>query len=199
MTLKILLGVIIAIAAFIVWRYTSVRRGARARDEALLKRLDGLGMHLEKNTEIRPEEIQRLAASPELRHFLYQMLTAFGRPHLFPSQYLSQEAQAQAALAYWLLHPNELQAAPSALELVDRVEREVSQRNGTFCVFRYKMPAGHWAGPEWLLGLAGPFFPDDRPYQRRAGAFSRAGDKATTISPSELVDWYIGILKGRGA
>ena len=199
MTIKILLGVTLAVAAFVVWRYTSVRRGARAREEALLKRLDPIGQRLEKKAEIRPEEIHHLAASPELRYFLYQILTTFGRPQLFPGQYLSQEAQAQSALTYWLLHPNELQAAPTVSELVEKVERQVSGRAGTFYVFRYKMPAGHWAGPDWLLGLAGPFFPDDLPYHKLAGAFSRAGDKATKVSPPELVDWYLGVLKGRGA
>jgi len=196
MTLKIVLGVFIAIAAFVAWRYTSVARGARARDESLLRRLDPLGQRLERSAEVRPDEIQRLAASPELRPYLHSMLTVYQQLQLFPSQFLSQEAHAESALVYWLLHPNELEAAPSALELVDKVERQVSGRQGTFYVFRYKMPTGHWAGSEWLLGLAGPFFSDDTPYRRHVAGFARAGDHAGKVTATELVDSYLSLFKG---
>jgi hypothetical protein len=30
------------------------------------------------------------------------------------------------------------------------------------------------------------------------GAFSRAGDVDGTVTPVELVDWYVGMLKAKG-
>jgi hypothetical protein len=47
----------------------------------------------------------------------------------------------------------------------------------TFYVFQYGMPEGHWAGTEWILGLADRLPTDDKPYQTAAGGFSRAGDE----------------------
>jgi hypothetical protein len=95
---------------------------------------------------------------------------------------------------YWMLHPNELHAAPASFEFVERVNRQVSGPDATFFVFRYRMPEGHWAGTEWTLGLAGPFTADDAPYQAAAGGFSRASDVVGKVTPVELVDWYVGVL-----
>jgi hypothetical protein len=192
--LKIAIAVVLILAAFIVWRYTSVRRGARARENALLARLEPLARRLDTNTTVSSDEVEALAAAPELRSLLYWLLSHHERLDLFPAQYLSEQAQAEAVLVYWMMHPNELQAAPEAIEPVERLQREVSGRQGVFHVFRYRMPAGHWSGTEWQLGLAGPFFSDEKPYQGVAGGFSRAGDLAGKVEPGELVNWYVGML-----
>jgi hypothetical protein len=61
------------------------------------------------------------------------------------------------------------------------------------------MPLGHWAAKDgWLLGLAGPMQPGAEPYAEMPGAFSRAGDVDGTVTPVELVDWYVGMLKAKG-
>lgn len=60
----------------------------------------------------------------------------------------------------------------------------------------FRMPLGRWAGPDWLLGLAGPYFQEDTPFGGPAGAFSRAGDKAGTTSPRDLVNWFVGLVLG---
>src|SRR5262245_63179901 len=104
----------------------------------------------------------------------------------FPA-YLSKQAQAESILAYWMLHPNELQAAPARMELLEALRRIVGGREGEFFVFRYQMPRGHWAGSAWVLGLAGPFDPEEKPYESVAGGFSRADDVSGKVSPTELV------------
>ena len=195
MVFKIVLVVVVLLAAFVVWRYTSVGRGARARDRVLLERLDPVAQRLESGAAVAPDELEELAASPELRPMLYHMLSHYQRLELFPAQYLSLEAQAEAVLVYWMLHPNELQRAPEAIELMEKLPREFAGKQGSFYVFRYRMPAGHWSGPEWQLGLAGPFFPGEGPHQSVAGGFSRAGDVVGKVSPAELVDWYVGMLE----
>lgn len=123
---------------------------------------------------------------------LYQLLHHYNRTDLFPAAYLSPESQGEAVLAYWLMHPNELQDAPAAIQLVDKVEREREGNGAHYYVYRYRMGAGHWAEKDgWLLGVAGPFAEDEAPYSGSASAFSRCGDKEGTIESEELVDWYI--------
>jgi hypothetical protein len=189
-----LIGVILVSAAFVFWRYTSVRRGAEKRDALLLTRLDPIAAKFERKERVTPDEINALAKVPELRNMLYTLLSHYQRTDLFSTEYLSHQAEAEAALVHWMLHPNELQAAPSAIELVEVVQREAKGRQGEFFVFRYKMPNGHWAGPDWMLGLAGPLYADDKPYENIVGSFSRAGDVAGNVAPAELVDWYVGMM-----
>jgi hypothetical protein len=198
MALMIASVAVIALVVFLLWRYTSVARGARSRDKALLARLDPLAERFQNEEPVTPEEIQILAACPELHTMLYMMLSHYQRLDLFPSAYLSNEAQAEAVLVYWMLHPNELQAAPATIQLEEKLQRELEGKQGDFYVFRYKLPVGHWAGPEWHLGLAGPFFPEDLPYQGVAGCFSRAGDVPGPVAPAELVDWYINMFRRNG-
>lgn len=188
--MKIALAVLVVIAAFVLWRYTSVSRGASARDETLLKRLDPVGERLGENEPVSQEEIAQLAKAPELRPLIHQMLSHYERLELFPPAYLSREAEAESVLVYWLMHPNELQAAPASVELVEKVEHAYGSRSADFYVFKYMMPEGHWAGTGWLLGLAGPFFPDEKPYESVAGGFSRAGDAVGSVTPRDLVAWY---------
>ncbi len=98
------------------------------------------------------------------------------------------------------MHPNELQDAPSEIQVVEEVDRDLQGERGKFLVFRYRMPAGHWAEKDgWLVGLAGPFFDKDVPYSGLAGAFSRCGDKFGEVKPLELIDWYIGIVTRKRA
>jgi hypothetical protein len=59
------------------------------------------------------------------------------------------------------------------------------------------MPPGHWAGPDWLLGLAGPFSANDVPYSGVASAFSRASDKFGTVEPGGLVDWFVEMVTSK--
>ena len=113
--------------------------------------------------------------------------------------YSSSVAQGESALAYWLMHPNELQDAPAKMEFVETIARCVDGREADFHVYRFEMPVGHWAEKQgWLLGLAGPMPADGAPYSERPGAFSRSGDVAGKVKPVELVDWYVGMLKQKG-
>lgn len=191
-----IVGVLLAaLAAFVVWRYTSVARGAQSRDKALFRQLDPIAGKFEKNLPVSTAEIQAVARLAQLRPMLHALLAHHGRLDLFPAEYLSKQAQAEAALAYWMLHPNELQAPPARIEPLETLRRVVRGKEGEFFVFRYQMGQGHWAGADWILGLAGPFYPGERAYGSVAGGFSRANDVAGKVSPTELVDWYVGVLK----
>lgn len=188
-------GIVAVIAAFIWWRYTSVARGAHQRDEKILPLLDPLGKILATGENPAQHEIEELAKNPAARSFVYEMLKHFERSDLFPEQFRSEIAQAEARLVYWMMHPNELQGAPQETELTEIVTRSIESHDCRFYVFRYRMPDGHWAGNDWLLGLAGPFIDHVPPYSGMAGAFSRCGDKYGEVQPAELVDWFVKMVQ----
>lgn len=187
-------GIVAVVVAFIWWRYTSVERGARQRDEKILPLLDPIGEKLAVGEDPTSQEIDQLASSPATRSFLYATLKHFERLGLFPEQYRSESAQAETKLVYWMMHPNELQDTPEETELVKIVARNVEDQECRFYVFRFRMPDGHWAGDKWLLGLSGPFIDNDPPYSSLGGAFSRC-DKFGEVQPEELVDWFISMVR----
>jgi hypothetical protein len=193
------LVLIVLLVTFVIWRWTSVARGVRQRDERLIARLVPLGKKIEAGQAVSTQEVDELAARPEIRYLLFAMLRELKRPELLPTKYSSSVAQGESALAYWMMHPNELQDAPKEIEFIETVRRRVDGQDADFHVYRYNMPAGNWAAKDgWLLGLAGPMKPGFEPYSNPTGAFSRGGDKDGEVKPSELVDWYVGMLRQKG-
>jgi hypothetical protein len=191
--------VVVLLIAFIIWRLTSVGRGMRQRDERLLVLLDPIGKKIETGQAVSVQEIEALAACPEIRFMLFAMIREMKRSELLPTKYSSSVAQGESALAYWMMHPNELQDAPEAIELAETVKRSIDGQDADFHVYRYKMPTGHWAAKDgWILGLAGPMKHGIEPYSERPSAFSRAGDIDGKVKPVELVDWYVGMLRQKG-
>jgi hypothetical protein len=192
-------GFIVLLAVFVVWRWKSVARGASARDEKLFARLDPVGEKIEAGQTVTPQEIAAVAAKPEIRYMLFTALRHMKKPELLPTGYSTSIAQGESALAYWMMHPNELQDAPEVIEFVETVKRPVDGRDADFHVYRYKMPNGHWAAKDgWLLGLAGPMPVDAEPYSNLPGAFSRVSDTYEKTKPGELVDWYVDMLRQKG-
>ncbi len=185
-------------AAFVWWRYTSVARGARQRDAKILPLIDPIGRKLASGQTPTLEEVEQVANQSFARPLLYELLKHFEKLDLFPQHLATQEAQAEAILAYWMMHPNELQDAPNRVELVEEVARKLDGQACSYFVLRYEMADGHWAAKDgWLLGLAGPFFKGDVPYSGVAGAFSRCGDKYGDTTAADLVDWYIRMTTGK--
>lgn len=190
---------VLLLVVFIIWRWTSVGRGMRQRDEKLFLRLDPLGRKIDACQPVSSQEIETLAAHPEIRFMLFAMLREMRRSELLPTKYSSSVAQGESALAYWMMHPNELQDAPETIELVETIRRPIDGQEADFHVYRYKMPTGHWAAKDgWLLGLAGPLKNEVEPYSEMPGAFSRVGDIDGKVKPAELVDWYVGMLRQKG-
>lgn len=203
MVLKIILIVVAALAglilAHILWAILSVARGMRQRDRKLIARLEPVRRKLSSGETVTPDEIEALAARPELRFMLFSMLRERQRPELLPRDYSSSVAQGESALAYWMMHPHELQDTPAAIELVETIKRPIEGEESDFHVYRYRMTPGHWAaGESWLFGLAGPMHSGIEPYSKRPSAFSRASDIEGKVTPSELVDWYVDMLRRKG-
>jgi hypothetical protein len=199
MVIRIIAVILALTVAFIVWRLTSVARGVRQRDAKLLARIEPVGKRLDAGEPVSPQEIEELAIHPEMRYVLYAVLRQMGRADRLPSRFASAVEQGESALVYWMMHPNELQDAPEAIEFVETIKRLVNGREADFHVYRFKMAPGHWAAKHgWQLGLAGPITAGAEPYSEIPGAFSRAGDSEGKVTPAELVDWYVGTLRRQG-
>ena len=97
-----------AIALLLIWRYASVARGARRRDEALSRRLAPLAARLE-----------------------------------------AKQPVAEAVLAYWLQHPNELRSAPEALEYLETIQHPYGS-----AVTPYESVAGAFSRASDVFGRA---------------------------------------------
>jgi hypothetical protein len=185
------------IVVFIVWRVLSVPLGMEKRDKELWARLDPLLRKLE-SIEPAEGEVAQLAEAPENRYLLFELLREHEKTDLMPDAYASSVHQGESALCYWMMHPNELQAAPAAIEHLQTRTETVGGQPREFHVYRYKMPEGHWAGENWILGIAGPMNDTLEPYSELPGAFSVVAESLKKRDPNELIDWYIDMLRQRG-
>ena len=62
------LGALVLIfVAFVVWRYTSVKRGTRQRDEKIAQHLDPIAEKLAKKEQVSSDEVSTLAEQPQMR------------------------------------------------------------------------------------------------------------------------------------
>jgi hypothetical protein len=197
--MKYLLIGIVGFVLLVLWLIAGVGRGMRKRDERVLKTLEPISRQLAEKKDVSPDEVRTMAMRAETRYFLYARLKEAGKTDLFPAEFLDERFQAESNLTYWMIHPNELQDPPEKMELMEVVDRTCGGKPGKFFIFKYKMPEKHWAGKDgWILGIAGPFFRDEKPYEIRRGAFSRINDHEGKITPTQLADWYFGMLQQKG-
>lgn len=182
-------GVVFLVVFFIWWRWSSVKRGALARDERLNREISDISQKLTGKEDIDAATLKEKAERPELRRPLYALLKQHNRLDLFPEELLKQEEQARAELAWWLCHPNELGVPPDEIEHLTRVEKVHKGATFIYHAMRFRKNEPHWAASEgWMVGVAGPFKENDKPFTR-AGAFSRFRPESD-VSAEEHVDWY---------
>lgn len=104
------------------------------------------------------EVIRNVAGSPECRNWLYRGLAEIGRLDLFPPEFASQAAFAEADMVNWLTYPTELERAPDEIELMAVLPRQYREGAADFFVFRFRTFEPHWAASKgWMAGVAGPF------------------------------------------
>ena len=197
--LKIIGLIVVLVVVFIIWRLKSVVRGGNQRDSKLMALLEPIGKKIDAGETVAQQAIDSLASRPEIRFKLFALLRGLKRTDLLPTGHSSFISQGESALAYWLMHPNELQSAPEAIEYIETVKRPIDEQETDFYVYRYRMPKDHWAGKDgWILGLVGPIEFGSEPYTVRPGAFSRADDIEIKVKPYELIDWYVAMLRQKG-
>jgi hypothetical protein len=169
--IAVLIGLVVA---FVIWRVWATHAGTRTAYRRLAQRIEPVERRLAAGERPDPEDLERFARDRETRKVLYDALEHHRQLDLFPRQYLTLEAMAEADLVAWLCHPHELGTAPEEIELMATVPPpgEGFPRHQYF-VFRYRTRPPHWAASRgWLAGVAGPY-PVDGPLQTSGrGTFS---------------------------
>jgi hypothetical protein len=194
--MKIVLSVVGMFALFVVWRLYATIAGGRRAYRGLLAQIAPITQALGAGRDPTEADLVAFASDRRTRRVLYDVLDHQSKLHLFPSQFLTWEAMAEADLAAWLNHPNELGSPPDEMELVTRVR--APQADTHYFAFRFRMRPPHWAAKDgWLAGVAGPYdlSKDPRPYA--SGTFSRfeSFDSRTPEQHVEMMDR--GSSKGR--
>jgi hypothetical protein len=167
--------VVVAGIAFVAWRLWATEKGAEDVYLRLTQRIAPVEDRLAAGQDPDPADVERFARDRETRMVLYDALEHHGKLPLFPLQYATPEAIAEADLVLWLCHPNELDAAPDEIELMARIpvpgEPSTDMR---YYVFRYRTKPPHWATNDgWLAGVAGPYPASGTASPGAAGTFSR--------------------------
>jgi hypothetical protein len=112
------------------------------------------------------KHVKDVARHAEMRNWHYGALNRLGQSALFPNQYRTQKAFAEAEMVNWLVYPTELNRAPHEIELMKVISVDTGSSNGTcdYYLFRFRTAEPHWAAKNgWMAGIAGPFAQKDQP------------------------------------
>lgn len=174
--MKLLLGIIGGLVALtvglVLWLLYRAHAGGRRAHARLVAGLGPVADAIAAGRAPSRAELVAFAADRQTRKVLHELLTQHGRTELFPREFLTWEAMAEADLVAWLNHPNELGAPPDEIELMAKVPEP--RGDGHYFVFRYRMATPHWAAPDgWMAGIVGPCDLAQSPRPHARGTFSR--------------------------
>jgi hypothetical protein len=166
-------GLVDLVVIFVVWRiYATIAGGNRAY-KARLATIEPITAALSSGRAPSDADLQRFARDRVTRQVLFEALRDADKADLFPREFRTWQAFAEADLVAWLCHPNELQVAPDQIELMGTVPAPGAPATHYF-VFRYKTHAPHWAAKDgWMAGVAGPYDLTTPPEPYAPGTFSR--------------------------
>jgi hypothetical protein len=190
-TALIIVGsVIAALVAFVVYRYIKVIRlgikQSRMRDERVKALLD----KFESGKEVTHDDVLPFAEALRTRESTYKLLSDRDRLDLFPEHHVTIESGAAGNLANWLEFPTELDTCPDEMEHIGRHTFVHDGRNFHYEVFKYRIGEPHWAAANgWMLGAAGPYFDDSKPYDFPSGTFSRCSSTVDNQSAEDEARW----------
>ena len=172
----LVLGALVLLAfLFIAWRVYATIRGGRRAYLALLARIEPVTIALRDGRPPAREDLERFASDRTTRRVLHDALEAAGKAALFPKEWRTWPAMAEADLVTWLNHPNELGAPPDEIESMGTVPAPGGDApRQHYFVFRFRSLPPHWAAPRgWTAGVAGPYDLAAEPAPGGHGTFSR--------------------------
>lgn len=170
----LILGALVALfVLFIAWRIYATHAGTRRTYLRLAAKIAPVNQALQEGRVPRQIDLDVFAADRTTRKVLYEALEAHNRLDLFPAAFRTQEALAEADLAAWLSHPNELGAPPDEIELIEKTPAP-GLDGQVYYVFRFRVRAPHWAANDgWMAGVAGPYDNRGELAAHGRGTFSR--------------------------
>src|SRR5262245_1563351 len=109
---------------------------------------------LRRDEIVDPDEIEKAAASLEMRMIFYRQLRSLECQWLMPEEWAHPWMLAASDLCNWAAHPNELGAPPEEVQGMATFTLEPSTEVYLFRFREYPKP---WEpGEGWMAGIAGP-------------------------------------------
>jgi len=135
----------------------SLHEGLRLTDPRL--KLFATISLLRRSQPVSNSEVDAIAASNEVREILWEELTRLGSQSMMPARWAAPQELAASALSRWLSHPNELNAPPEEIELMDTFSVELDEGGvADVFLFRFREFAKPWQpGGGWMAGIAGRY------------------------------------------
>jgi hypothetical protein len=165
--------------------------------------------------EVAPGHLIAVAASPEMRTFLFMRLRGLKQEALYPERFLTQAAFAEANMALWLTWPGELGRAPEAIELMSVASADAGPPYGMLDWYLFRFctdvpeevvkPASGVVGflkrlvptrapvpadsetNGWMAGISGPYFRKDAPTGDPLGQTFSSFEAWESMSPEEHI------------
>ena len=160
--IKIILWVIAIGVIIFILGWINAIRASFTRDKKILKKIHPAIEAVNSGNPNAKKFISDLAKDPSTRNTLYRKLKEINKEDLFPKEYISIEKVAESDLVLWLLHPNELNASPSEIELVRGLNIKEDDKSGLIYLFKFRVESSHWAHDKgWMAGVAGPFWENE--------------------------------------
>lgn len=181
-----------ALFLYIAYKKWNVNRATQKRDREIYEKTKPIIEALENQREPDTALIQELADDPASRTFVFVLLDGHGKLDLFPEKYDNFVSSAEAALVYWLLHPNELGARPPFLKYVKKInlKHEFKEKKETLSYYVFKFKEDREADPienPWRVGISGPYLSTSNPYDFVPGTYSTF-EEFDSKSPKEHVE-----------
>jgi hypothetical protein len=186
----IIISIVVLVLIFIFYRYYATIRATQKRDKQVLDLIAPVVLEIQSGKTPDYSKINTLADDSLTRGNLYMLLNEKGKSELFPEKYKNSKSSAESQLVFWLLHPNELGARPSVIELAEIITRPQESIDYKFFVFKFKWNFGPKdKNDTWTVGVSGPFDESKDPY-KQGTAFSTFGNYEDQ-SADKHVDWFI--------
>ena len=187
----IILGTLIAgVVLFVVYRYFKVIGHSIKQGNLRDARIKPLRERIENGERLSPDDVAAFAADLLTRESTYQLLQGDDRLELFPAEHADIVSGAASNLANWLEFPTELGACPDEIEHIGRHTFVHEGRNFHYEVFKYRIGVPHWGAENgWMLGAAGPYFDDSKPYDFPSGTFSRCSSTIDSTTAEDEARW----------
>lgn len=169
-----------------------MNKATQKRDREIYEKTKPIIKALESQQEPDKHLIQELADDPATRTFLYVLLDGHGKLDLFPEKYDDFVSSAEAALVYWLLHPNELGSRPPFIKYVKKInlKHQFKDRKETLSYFVFKFKEDQEQDETinpWRIGIGGPYLSTSNPYDFVPGTYSTF-EEFDSKSPKEHVE-----------
>jgi hypothetical protein len=134
---------------------SALREGLSLTDQRL-KMFAALSL-LRQLQVVEPEELEKIAASHEVRILLWEQLRLQNMESLMPEAWSSPEMLAASVLSRWVAHPMELGTPPEEIELMGTFPAMTDTGVADIYLFRFREYPQPWEpGQGWKAGIAGP-------------------------------------------